>query len=210
MTTPRRPRAFATLLAVALVTAVGACGDDGDSEPSVPDDAVAVVGEQQVSKQEFDARVDALRRAQPARGQAERGAKDPATRKQLERQLRTQALSLLLLTAALEQEAAERGVVATTGEARERWKSVAARQFPTRRALRRFLGGQSEADAIEQLRLQMLSERMHIQVSEQAGGGPAGQRAVQRFQREFRQRWQEQTACGDGVDAIGCPGTTDG
>jgi ATP-dependent DNA ligase len=198
-------RAIATTAALVLATGgLAACGgDDGDSPRAedVPETAVAVVGETEVTKDQLADRVAALRRAQPKTAKSG-GA---AQAKQVRAQLEQQALSGLLLAAALEQEAADRGVEVSNAEVRQRWSAAAKDQFKSRKALRRFLGGQSRQDVIDQLRLQTLSERIHEQISEQAGGGKKGAKAVAEFQKDFQKRWQDRTACRDGQSAAGCP-----
>ncbi len=200
-----RRRALATMAALALAAyGLAACGgdDDGDSPQAsdVPESAVAVVGDTEVTRDQLADRVAALRRAQPqaAKGAAADGG---AQAKQLEQQ----ALATLLLTAAIEQEAADRGIEVSRAEVRRRWNAAAREQFKTKRALRRFLRGQTRQDIVDQLRLQTLSERIHAQISEQAGGGKKGAEAVAEFQKDFQKRWQDRTACSDGQTAAGCP-----
>jgi hypothetical protein len=185
------------LLAVALASAVIAgCGsDDSDDAPSsadVPAGAVATVGDEQIGKQDLAAQVAVLKRAQ-------RGG-DGMGQKQLE----TQALAALLTRAAIEQEAADRGVEVSPAEVRKSFRSTSRDQFRTRKALRRFLGGQTEQDLIAQLRLQELSERIGEQISKEAGGGKEGAKAVKDFQQELQKRWQDRTACAKGYTAPGC------
>jgi hypothetical protein len=105
---------------------------------------------------------------------------------------------------ALEQEAADRDIEVSDAEVRQRWESASQGQFKTKKALRRFLGGQTEQDLLDQLRLQVLTERIHEQVGEQAGGGKKGAKAVREFQKDFQKRWQNRTACREGYAAAGC------
>jgi hypothetical protein len=195
----------ATLVAMLAATALIACGGGDDDTPEtadVPEGAVAVVGDGEISREELEERVETLRQAQPqADGEdGDEGDEDQAA----ERQLEQQALSALLLEQAIEQEAAGRGVEVSIAEVRQRWRSAAADQFRTKRALRRFLGGQSERDVLDQLRLQTLTQRIHEQIAEQAGGGKDGAKAVREFQREFQQRWRERTACREDLQAGVC------
>lgn len=193
-------RRLATLLAIALLAlAVAGCGadDDGGSD-DVPSGAIATIGYVEIGKDDLDEQVDALARAQ----QPAHGAK--TSTKARREQLEAQALSMLLLREALEQEAADRDIEVSIDEARARWEPIASRQFKTKKALRRFLGGQTEADLLAQLRLQVLAERIHEQVSEQAGGGKQGAKAVEQFQKDFQKRWQDRAVCADGYTATGC------
>jgi len=197
----RRSGAMLTVL-LAMALGLAGCNDEDDSPSSsaVPDNAVAVVGDNEISGADLAKRVALLRRAQTQPSEAKQ-----TDRRTLTQQLRRQALSTLIVAEALEQEASARGIDATTVEARERWEQVASRQFPTRDARRRFLGDRTDRDVVEQLRLQTLAERIHQQVAERAGGGKQGHQAVTRFQDEFRRRWEQRTTCRKGLDAAGCP-----
>jgi len=226
---PRRAGRLAALLAaLALIFAFAVgCGggDDSPSSDDVPSGAVAKVGDEEIAETDLERQIDALARAQrgsgsPASGGTAAGADsepgdagsgddgtsasgdEPAATER--DRLRDQALAVLLAREAIEQEAADRGIEVSDAEVRERWEAAAGAQFKTKKALRRFLGGQTEQDVLDQLRLQALSERIAEQVAEEAGGGRKGQRAVRRFQREFRARWANRTACADGYDAPGC------
>jgi hypothetical protein len=181
------------LLALALVGA-GCGGDDGGGNGSadVPEGAVATVDGEEISEERLDEQVAALRRAQS------RGGASKLSRAQLEQQ----ALTTLLQTKWLEREAEERGVKVSLAEVRQRWRSAADDQFPNRRALRRFLGGQTEADVLRQLRLQTLTERIHDDVRANADGNP--NEAVKEFQEDFPQSARESTSCREGYDAPGC------
>jgi hypothetical protein len=194
---------LAGFLAVSLVALVAGCGggDDGDGgnadrPESVPSGAVAVIGGEQIMSPELKRQIAILRRAQ-------RGGGKKLSAEQRE-QLASQALAQLLMRKALEQEAAERGVKVNKAEVRRDWRRTARQQFKTKQALRRFLGGQSVADVLAQLRLQALSEQILAQVSKEAGGGKDGAKAAKEFQAEFQKRWQEQTKCGAGYSAPGC------
>jgi len=200
------PRRLAVLLAAALLAAPAGCGDDGDSPSSddVPSGAVATVGETEISEAELDEQVDALVRAQRGSGGNDDSAADAPPSSQQREQLESQALSTLLQRQALEQEAADREIEVTPAEVRQRWEAASRGQFKTRKALRRFLGGQTERDLLAQLRLQVLAERVHQQVSEEAGGGKDGAKAVKQFQKDFQQRWSNRTACADGYTAAAC------
>jgi hypothetical protein len=222
-----RPLAATLAIAAGLALAGAGCGgDDGDNASSedVPSGAVATVGGVEISEQELDEQVDALARAQRGGGSGGGGSSsggddgsdssdgdgdgngDAADRQAAaeREQLEAQALSTLLMRQALEQEAADRDIEVTDAEVRERWETAAEGQFKTKRALRRFLGGQTEDDLLAQLRLQVLTERIHEQVAEQAGGGKQGAKAVEQFQKDFQKRWQNRTACREGYAAAGC------
>lgn len=193
-----RYRALALVAALLAVAAVGCGGDDDQPQAGdIPSGAVAVVGDAEIPKSALDRQIALLTRAQR---QASGQAPSPAQRKQIA----SQALAQLLQREAIQQEAAERGIKVNQAEVRRTWNSTARRQFKTKRALRRFLGGQRVADVLVQLRLQALSERVAEQVSKQAGGGKDGAKAVEEFQKDFQKRWQEKTACSGDYAAPGC------
>jgi hypothetical protein len=207
-------RLVALLAAALLAVGAAACGGDdddgGEGSGDVPSGAVATVGDVEISEEDLDTQVAALARAQRGGSRGASSSGDAASGGELapgaRKQLEAQALSTLLMREALEQEAADRDVEVTDAEVRERWEAAAAGQFETRKELRRFLGGQTEQDLLDQLRLQVLTERIHAQVSKDAGGGKRGAKAVRRFQKDFQERWQDRTACGDGYVATGCSG----
>jgi SurA N-terminal domain len=198
-------RLLVALLALVLALGAAACGGDdgaggggdgnggdgGASAADVPGGAVATVGDEEITEEQLDTRVTALRRSQP------KGAKP--SREQLEQQ----ALAALLQAAWLEQEAKERDVRVSNAAIERRWTRAAEAQFPNERALRRFLGGQTKRDLLYQLRLQALTERIHQQIREEAGEGN-GDKAVEEFQREFQKRWQDRTGCREGYVVSGC------
>jgi hypothetical protein len=208
------------LAAGLLALGVGACSgddDEGGGSGDVPSGAVATVGDVEISEGDLNEQVEALSRAQRGSGDAgssggggspSNGAGDSdgddQVADQMREQLESQALSTLLMREALEQEAADRDIEVADAEVRERWEAASEGQFKTKKALRRFLGGQTEEDLLDQLRLQVLTERIHEQVAEQAGGGKQGAKAVREFQKDFQKRWQDRTACRDGFTAAGC------
>ncbi|HEV2711607.1 MAG TPA: SurA N-terminal domain-containing protein, partial [Gaiellaceae bacterium] len=62
-------RSIGLVLALVLVLAGGGCGGDGAESGEVPDDAIAVVGEQEIPKAEFDRLVKQAERTFKARKQ---------------------------------------------------------------------------------------------------------------------------------------------
>ena len=192
--------AVGLLCAAVMAAALVSCGDDdgggASSESDVPAGAVAVVGEQEITRSELDRRVAAARRAQRGRARQTRALRE---------QQREQAMTLLLQEAALEQEAQEREVSVSDAEVRRRF-AEAKRQFKSKRAFRRFLGGSSEADILFQLRLQLLLERVG-EAARKDGDNPKS------FAQEFRERWADRTACRDRYATTGCgnaPASGDG
>jgi hypothetical protein len=188
--TARNANTISTCLLVALAIGVSGCGD-GDTSAN-GDERIAMVGDNPIERHQLDDQVAALRR-----GQAE-GATPPA-RAQLEQQ----ALVVLLQREWLEQEARRRGVAVDEAAARERWSTTVRSQFADEAALRRFLGRQTEDDAIAQLRLQMLSEAIERDVRGNARGNV--KRALARHRRELERRSRAATSCEDGFqETPGC------
>ncbi len=178
-----------TAVALTLTLGLAACGDDGDNEQAptasdVPTGVVAVVGDEQITKDRLDEQVAAIRSSQP------KGA--TVTREQL----RQQALAGLLQQVALDQEAKALGVKVTNAEVSRRL-AQAKRQFPSRRAYKRFLGKQPEADLLRQLRAQLLAERVYEAASKDSSN-------PKQVNEELRKRWTEKTACAEGYVTAGC------
>lgn len=197
--------------AALAISLVAGCGeDDADGGAKRPDDvpagSVAVVGDSEISERELDRRVEALSRSTGSRSSTTKGSTtndgaskarrpSPAQRRQLE----GQALSGLLHEKAIEQEAADLGVSVDPREVRRRWDSARQAQFANDKAMRRFLGGQTEQDILRQLRLQLLTEKVHDKIREEDGDA-----AVARFQRDLQKRWTDRTACRPRYAALGC------
>lgn len=196
-----------TLRGIALLTslvgalALTACGEEDSSNVSdipstaTPSSAVATIDGIPIEKKDLDAQVDTLARAQ----QGDSKEKSEAERKQLE----TQALSLLLIREALEQEAADRDIRVSQAEARRRWNS--ATYSETRKKVRRgLLAGRTEQDLLDQVYLQLLTERINQQVNDDVGGGDKGMAEVAKFQRQFQKKWRSKVECAKGYAAPGC------
>lgn len=183
----REWRHVVTVTLAALAFALAACGGDDGGEPEasdVPDGAVAVVGDEEISADRLRREFAALQRAQSRNAKPARA------------QLENQALSQLLLRESIAREAAQLDVEVTAAEVRRRF-AAAKRQFPSKRAYRRFLGKQSEADLRRQLHDQMLTEAVLEQI---AGEGGDQTKALRRLQR----KWSAETACAEGNLVSGC------
>jgi hypothetical protein len=202
--------AVAACAALAIALVAGCGGDDSDGESKRPDDvpagSVAVVGDSEISERELDRRVEALSRSTRSRSSTTKGSttkggssKAPHTSPAQRRQLESQALSGLLHEKAIEQEAADRGVSIDPREVRRRWNSARQGQFANEKAVKRFLGGQTEQDVLRQLRLQLLTEKVHDEIRAEDGDA-----AVTRFQRDLQKRWTDRTACRPRYAALGC------
>lgn len=188
MSVVRRPSLACVSTALVLACGLAACGDgDGDDEPvdasAIPAGSVAVVGDQTVTARQLDRRIRAVRRSQ--RGD----------NRQSREQLRSQALTMLLQQAALEQETDRAGREVTDVEVRRRFDQARSR-FPDRRSYKRFLGDQTTSDVLFQIRMQLLGEKAGEMAD--AGADPAD------FARQMQQRWSDRTACRAGYSSPLC------
>jgi parvulin-like peptidyl-prolyl isomerase len=119
----RRRSLFALLALVAMLAfAAAACGGDGDED--VPDDAVAVVDGEKVTRTSFEALVSQARktfqdqkREFPKAGTAER------------KQLNDQAVEFLVQRQQFEQEAADRGIKVTDADVEKRLTQIKQQYF---------------------------------------------------------------------------------
>jgi parvulin-like peptidyl-prolyl isomerase len=187
---PHLVRARVGLISLLCVAAVATgCGDgdgsdrDAPQASDIPADAVAVVGSQPIARKQLQERIGAVRRSQrEGTASAE--------------QVRQQALSLLLQESVIEQEAEERGVRVTNAEIRQRL-TTAKRQFRSGRQYRRFLGRQTEADLLRQLRMQVLSEKVLADVRETGGD-------AEEFFEQLQQRSKDSSICREGYIVAGC------
>lgn len=179
--------------AVGLLVLALATGCDGsDAGDQSRDDAtVAVVGDEAIRESQLDAQVDSLLRAQ-----------SPEASKPGRDQLERQALAVLLQREWLEREARRRSIEPDDDAVRERWQETVRDQFQTDEDLQRFLGRQTETDALAQLRLQMLSEAIEADVRQAASGN--SDRALARYRRRFVRESQSVTSCRKGIQAPGC------
>lgn len=179
-------KAAPLLVLLALVPAACGGGEDqelvvGDSDPAeVPRGAVAIVGDDTISKRELDREVAALRR----RARGEEPNRESLTQ---------QAMTNLLRDSALAQEAKEHGVAVSNAVLRERLEQ-ARRGFSTQRAFEQFLGGQTEAELMAEIGDQILTDEL----SEKAGGDPA------EYSEKFAARWRDKTICREDYITIAC------
>jgi parvulin-like peptidyl-prolyl isomerase len=183
----RTPASATALILVALV--LPACGDDSPSPSDVSSDDVAIVGDETISKQELDARIKGIRRAL-------RGG-DPRDALEYRDELEDQAISQLLREKALLQEAENLGVSVSGDKVRERL-ALAKRQFKSNKAYKQFLGDQTQHDVLQELRLQMLAERVGAAMAKDG-------EAPEDFELELQRRWRPKTACNDGYVSSACP-----
>jgi len=186
----RALRCVARVMAcLAAATFIAACGSDGgDEDPpaisDIPAGAVAIVGDEVVSKRELERRIRAVRRSQvQSRSQSADG-------------LASQAMALLLQQIAIEQEAKEHGVGISEREVR-RLLVRTRRQFKQAEDFKRFLGRQTVQDLSRQLRIQALADKLADRVREDGGDSKD-------LIGTLELRWRERTACRPGYVVAAC------
>lgn len=156
-------------------------------EPPLPDGAVARVGEEPITKGEFDRLLRGATRGAYGQGAVldpprfERcvaadlrrpsGVKRRPSRRALRRhcerrytRLRTEVLQFLVDAVWTRQEAAARGIAVTPGQVRRHLERQKRSVFADEREYRRFLreSGQSNADLLNQIELDLLRTRLRV------------------------------------------------
>jgi peptidyl-prolyl cis-trans isomerase C len=150
-------------LGVLLVLAFAAFAT-GLDDPEVPDGSVAVVedvDDGDVTQDDFDAAMEQVAASQGLRG----GPPKPGD-EQYEA-FKEQALSDLLLQKWVQGEAEERGITASEREIDDELETIKEQNFNgSEKEFQRFLdeSGLSEEDAIERVRLSVLSQKLQCQI----------------------------------------------
>jgi parvulin-like peptidyl-prolyl isomerase len=212
-----------------LLAVIGACvllllgiGSASGSAQQVPNDAVAIVGDEPISKADYDhwfevhARSSDLASAgvpvipdPPAyRGciaaLKERAARARKTLSQAElkarcrtRELRLRRITMtsLIQTIWLEKEAEALGVEVSAARVERALRAAKRESFENMRDYRRFLRqtGLTEGDVRAQVRTREIAAAITRHV--QRGAGKDKVRRLRQFGKEFQKRWREQTEC---------------
>lgn len=94
-------------------------------------------------------------------------------------------------------EAQDRNIVVSEAAVRHRFDHIRAQQFPTRREFKRFLkqSGQTVADLLLRVRLNMTSERLQKLALAGHHGAHSREHALERFVHDFKAKWTAQTYC---------------
>lgn len=94
-------------------------------------------------------------------------------------------------------EAAQLGITVSEATVRRRFDHIRGQQFPHRREFQKFLhdSGQTIADLLLRVRLNILSAAIQKRVVASAKGTKAKERALSEFVKGFKARWQGQTVC---------------
>lgn len=94
-------------------------------------------------------------------------------------------------------EAQDRNIVVSETAVRHRFDHLRAQQFPKRREFKRFLeqSGQTVADLLLRVRLNMSSERLQKLAMAGHHGAHSREHALERFVHDFKAKWTAQTYC---------------
>src|SRR5215510_11700506 len=115
---------LAVLTVAVTAFVVAGCGGGGSSNQAVPDDAVAEVGNQEVTKAQFTVLLTQARQSYKARKQAFPKAGTPEYK-----QLQDQALDYLVQRAEFEQKAKDLGITITDAKVEARLKQIKKQYF---------------------------------------------------------------------------------
>jgi hypothetical protein len=107
------------------------------------------------------------------------------------------AATLLISNLWIEGEARAQGISVTAREVRRSFRRQREQSFPTRRDYRKFLrdSGQSQAELLERVRVDMLSRRIRARAVGDARDPEEQQRRLEAFVTDFRARWRSVTLC---------------
>jgi hypothetical protein len=103
-------------------------------------------------------------------------------------------------------EARDRNIRVSEVEVRRFFDRIRRQQFPKRREFTAFLknSGQTVADLLFRVRLNLLSTRIQRQIIAGQHGTPAQEHAIAHFVSEFKSKWRAQTYCAPGYAISDC------
>ncbi|HST41895.1 MAG TPA: peptidyl-prolyl cis-trans isomerase [Conexibacter sp.] len=183
----------------ALAFTVAACGGDDDSGNEVPSNAVASVDGEAVSKADYDRWAEITAKSASAQGgeavvpdpptyarciaaltrqaEAVRGQRVPAESalraqcRQLDTQIRSQTMALLIQAIWFDKEAEDLGVSVTDRDVERLLAETKRQSFPRRGDYERFLrqSGMTEEDVLFRLRVNDLGTRISEKIQRSAG-----------------------------------------
>ncbi len=119
---------------------------------------------------------------------------------------RNQVLSFLISGDWVKDEARDLHIGVSAAQVKRQFDRVKAQQFRRRAEFEAFLrsSGETVADLLFRVQLNMLSERLERHVSAVPGGPRAQQRALSRFVETFHAKWSSQTYCVTGYVVQDC------
>jgi hypothetical protein len=121
-------------------------------------------------------------------------------------QTRSEVLGFLISSDWVIGEARDLQIGVSAAQVKRQFDRVKAQQFPRNAGFRAFLrsSGETVADLLFRVRLNMLSERLQRHVAGVPGGPAAQQRALARFVEAFHAKWSSQTYCATGYVVQDC------
>jgi len=199
---PSRPLAAgAVVVAVWLAVASTSSGQAPPQPTTVPADAVPLIDSRPVPKADFDHWIAIVA--------AQWHSEVPAPDSPEYAVMRDQVMQQLISGEWLELEAAERGIRVTERAVRRAFLRHKREAFPRDAVFRRFLKrtGQTEADILDRVRSDLLTERIRRQVMAKARTRAGRDRLIERFARRFHRKWRSRTVCGEGYTVRQCSRT---
>jgi hypothetical protein len=196
-------RRVAGAAAVAIALVASGCGGDDDKKAdkpkttpttettgpnkTVPPDAVANVGDEQISKETYEHWLELGGRQQGA-----------ASGKAAEDALRDQTMQFVISAEWLLQESEQQGVSATDAEVRESFEQQREKSYPKEADYRRFLkdSGQTEEDRLYRVELALLADKLRGEVTGD-GSAKEQEQALNDFVKDFQKRWRALTWCAE-------------
>jgi hypothetical protein len=158
------------------------------AEPA-PEEILVCVGSESITGATYSHWATIARRTE---GQAPDKDLPPSTA-----QTRTEALQFLITSDWVLGEARDLHIAVSAAQLKRQFDRVKAQQFRTRAEFEAFLrsSGQTVADLLFRVQLNVLSQRIQRHVSAVHGGTRAKQRALSRFVEAFKSKWLAQTYC---------------
>jgi len=158
-----------------------------------PEQVVACVGVQSITGATFSHWADIARRS---------GGKHPPSAAGVT----SEVMGFLISSDWVLGEAAELDVHVSEGEVRHSFDRIRAAQFPKLKGFTAFLkqSGETVADLLLRVRLNLTSERIEKRVTAHHHGARSQLRAMKRFLHEFKLKWTAQTYCEPGYAISDC------
>lgn len=121
-------------------------------------------------------------------------------------ELQNEVLQFLISSDWVKGEAEARGITVSAAEAKKSFNRIRHQEFPKRSEFARFLrdSGQTVADLIFRVELNLLSGRIQKSVVAGDRGASSKKRALSEFVKTFKATWQAQTYCASEYATVDC------
>jgi hypothetical protein len=121
-------------------------------------------------------------------------------------ELRDEVLPFLISSDWVKGEAADLGISVSPGTVKKNFDRIRSAQFHKRREFRAFLrkSGETIADLLFRVELNLLSERIQRRAVAGHHGAVSQQRALSKFVKAFKAKWEPQTYCAAEYDVKDC------